>query len=71
MVSYPVGTKYVLEGRGSFVRRYVEFPNGRRIRLATRKALFCKCAEREQTNIVPDDLASALDAPAFRRRIFA
>ena len=34
----PIGTKYVLEGRGPFVRRYIEFPNGHRIQLATRKA---------------------------------
>lgn len=68
---YPVGTKYVLEGRGPFVRRYVEFPNGRRIKLATRKALPCMCAEREQTNIVPDHSADMVDASPFRRRIFA
>jgi hypothetical protein len=68
---YPAGTKYVLEGRGPFVRRYVEFPNGRRIKLATRKALSCTCAGREQTNIVPDHFAGALDAPEFNRRIFA
>ena len=65
---YPVGTKYVLEVRGPLVRRYVEFPNGRRIKLATRKASSCTCVEREQTNIVPDQVA---DAPEFRRRIFA
>jgi hypothetical protein len=68
---YPVGTKYVLEGRGPFVRRHVEFPDGRRIKLATRKALSCKCVEREQTNIVPDHFGRALDAPEFGRRIFA
>ena len=28
---FPIGTKYVLEGCGPFVRRYIEFPNGRRI----------------------------------------
>ena len=37
----PIGTKYVLEGSGRFVRRYIEFPNGRRIQLANRKALSC------------------------------
>jgi hypothetical protein len=66
---FPIGTKYVLESRGPFVRRYVEFPNGRRIKLATRKALPCTCAEREQTTIVPDH--DALDVPEFSRRIFA
>jgi hypothetical protein len=64
---FPIGTKYVLESRGPFVRRYVEFPNGRRIKLAIRKAL--PCTEREQTTIVPDH--DAPDAPMFRRRIFA
>jgi hypothetical protein len=64
---FPTGTKYVLEGRGPFVRRYVEFPNGRRIKLATRKAL--SCTEREQITIVPEH--DAPDAPMFRRRIFA
>jgi hypothetical protein len=67
---YPVGTKYVLEGRGPFVQRYVEFPNGRRIKLATRKALSCN-AERELPTIVPDQFAVELDASDFQRRIFA
>ena len=66
---FPAGTKYVLEGFGPFVRRYVEFPNGRRIQLATRKAL--SCTERERTAIVPDHFAGALDAPKLHRRIFA
>ena len=68
---FPTGTKYVLEGFGPFVRRYVEFPNGRRIQLATRKVLSCTCAERERTTIVPDHFAGALDASQFHRRIFA
>jgi hypothetical protein len=29
----PIGTKYVLESRGPFIRRYVEFPNGRKVQL--------------------------------------
>ena len=44
----PVGTKYVLESFGSFVRRYLELPNGQKIRLATRKALTCGCAKRKR-----------------------
>ena len=68
---FSVGTKYVLEGRGPFVLRYVEFPNGRRIKLATRKSLPCTCAERERTNVVPDQFAGEFDAPEFHRRIFA
>ena len=33
---FPVGTKYVLEGSGGIVRRYIELPNGRRIKLEFR-----------------------------------
>ena len=68
---FPVGTKYVIESDGAFVRRYVEFPNGRRLRLPVRKALTCTCAER-QTSIVPKVGADTLDDDrTFRRRIFA
>jgi len=34
----PVGTKYVVEICGEFVRRFVELPNGARIPLRNRKA---------------------------------
>jgi hypothetical protein len=37
----PVGTKYVLENDGLLVRRFIEFPNGRKTHLARRKALIC------------------------------
>lgn len=50
---FPVGAKYVVEGRGSFVRRYVEFPGGRRVDLAPRKAATCTCAELRAISIVP------------------
>ena len=33
---FPIGTKYVLEGRGALVQRYIELPNGHRIKLKTR-----------------------------------
>lgn len=56
---FPVGTKYVLEGRGPFIRRYVELPDGRRFWLPTRKALTCTCAD---TSIVPQQLAEPVDA---------
>ena len=36
---FPFGTKYILEGHGPTVRRYIELPNGRRVQLASRKAL--------------------------------
>jgi len=42
---FPANTKYVLEARGPLVRRYVEFPDGRRIELSPRKAVTCDCAE--------------------------
>ena len=38
---FPIGTKYVVESRGSVVRRYVEFPDGRKITLPTRQAVAC------------------------------
>jgi hypothetical protein len=57
---FPVGSKYVLESRGSFVQRYVEFPDGRRVRLSTRKALPCECWE--QISIVPHQQATPVDA---------
>ena len=56
---YPIGAKYVLEGRGPLVRRYIEYPNGLRIKLATRKASSCACVERKQDQIVPDQIADA------------
>jgi len=40
---FPADTKYVLEARGPFVRRYVEFPDGRTVELAPRKAQTCRC----------------------------
>lgn len=64
-----MGTKYVLEACGPVVLRYIEFPNGRRIKLATREALTCTCTER-QTTIAPDHSADALGTPSFPR-IFA
>src|SRR4029077_8829906 len=48
---FPVGTKYILESYGGFVRRYVEYPSGRRIELETRKALSCGCFD---SSIVPE-----------------
>jgi hypothetical protein len=54
LTRFPVGTKYVVEGFGPFVRRYIEFPNGQRVQLATRKALSCTCAELQRISIAPD-----------------
>ena len=66
---FPIGTKYVLEGRGPFVRRYIEFPNGRRIQLATRKAVSCTGVTSQQIGIVPDQSAAVIDAPSLRPRV--
>ena len=71
---FPVGSKYILEGRGLFIRRYIEFPNGRRVQLANRKALSCTpCTQAawQQLNIVPDQRVAMVDAPSLRRRVFA
>ena len=69
LMRFPVGSKYVLDGRGPFVRRYVEFPDGRRVQLATRKALSCKCAAREQVGIVPDKSAATICAPSLSKKL--
>jgi hypothetical protein len=42
---FPDGTKYVLESEGGIVRRFVEFPDGHRVRLTNRKAMTCSCAD--------------------------
>jgi hypothetical protein len=56
---FPIGSKYVLESLGPSVRRYIELPNGRRVQLATRKAVSCTCAAKQQISIIPDQSATA------------
>jgi hypothetical protein len=68
---FPVGSKYVLEGHGSLVQRFIEFPNGRGVQLPTRKALSCKCAEWQQISITPEQSVAVVDDPSLRRRIVA
>lgn len=68
---FPVCTKYVLESRGQFVRRYIEFPNGRRVQLPTRKASSCQCAAWQQIGIVPEQSVAAVDAPSLRKHVVA
>ena len=68
---FPIGTKYVLEGSGRFVRRYIEFPNSRRVQLAMRKALSCTCVASQPIGIVPDQSAAVIDAPSLRPRVLA
>jgi hypothetical protein len=65
---FPVGSKYVLEAGGTFVERYVEFPNGRKVRLSRRKALPCECWELQQVSIVPDRRTAPIDAPTSKKR---
>ena len=68
---FPLGTKYVLESRGSVVRRYVELPGGHRINLKLRKALTCTCAAQRGVDIVPDHDPEAVEASSFDRRVSA
>ena len=56
---FPIGTKYILESHGSFVKRYVEYPSGRRVELETRKALSCGCFD---SSIVPELGADTLNS---------
>lgn len=50
---FPDGAKYVLESHGGMVRRFVEFPDGRRVTLPARKAAACVCSELAEVSIVP------------------
>lgn len=43
---FPANTKYVLEARGPWVRRFIEYPDGRKVELKRRKAATCDCAEQ-------------------------
>jgi len=52
---YPDGTKYVVESHGAIVKRYVEYPDGRRIRLSDRKSHRCSLGETA-ASIVPDQV---------------
>jgi len=66
--SFPDGTTYVVEAHGAMIRRYVVFPNGRKVNLGSRKLVCCDYRDAN-VSIVPE--RSALDVPMFRRRIFA
>jgi len=63
---FPDGAKYVLESEGGMVRRYVEYPDGRKVMLASRKAAVCVCNEQD-VSIVP----AVIEAPAPRKRAVA
>jgi hypothetical protein len=66
---FPVGTKYVLEACGQYVRRYIEYPDGRRKQLATRKAMTCGCLKLEQIGIVPESDSAGFEASTRRQRV--
>lgn len=66
----PDGTKYVLESEGAIVRRFLEFPSGRKVRLTNRKAITCSCA-KQRTSIVSNHVTDLVGTQILRRRIFA
>lgn len=61
---YPDGTKYIVEAHGSFVRRSIEFPDGRKIQLSDRKIKSLSSAE---ASLVPEQSEPVI---ANVRRIF-
>jgi hypothetical protein len=64
---FPDGAKYVLESEGGMVRRYVEFPDGRKVMLARRKAAVCVCPDLHDVSIVP----AVVETHAPRKRVAA
>jgi len=67
---FPVGTKYVVEASGEFVRRFVEYPDGRKIRLSTRKRQRCSSVE-PVVSLAPDQTENLAVEVVTERRIFA
>jgi hypothetical protein len=63
---FSAGTKYVLEARGPWVHRTIEFPDGRTVQLASRKALICACAGQ---TLVPANSPAA--EPRRRKHLVA
>jgi len=64
---FPANSKYVLESRGPWVRRYLEFPGGRTLELTPRKAATCHCAELASQAETPP----AADAKRRKRSVGA
>jgi hypothetical protein len=56
---FPENTKYVLEACGPLVRRYVVFPDGRRLELAPGKALTCRCLALRESEPIKRVLSAA------------
>lgn len=50
---FPAGAKYVLEGRGTVIHRYVELPGGGRVMLSERKAVRCHRPGPLEVSLVP------------------
>lgn len=65
----PIGTKYVLEARGPFLRRYIEFPGGRKVPLAKRKAASCLFSEYPVISIVPESIDLEKPTLTSRRKV--
>lgn len=63
---YPNGTKYVIVAHGEIVKRYVEYPDGRRVKLSNRKAHRCSLAETA-VSIIPDHIGEATAQPVVER----
>jgi hypothetical protein len=64
---FPAGSKYVLEGWGSVVHRYVELPGGRRIMLRQRKAVACRHLTLPELSIVPGAGTAVSSEPAGKK----
>ena len=64
---FPANTKYVLEARGPYVRRYIEYPDGHKVELSPRKAATCHCAEQ---TLVPA-MSPAADTKRRKRLVEA
>ena len=64
---FPIGSKYVLEARGLFVIRSVEFPDGQKIKLSKRKAPSYGCREHQQIGIVPDQQSEPIEISPSRK----
>lgn len=58
---FPEGSKYVLEADGGRIHRYIEFPDGRKVLLADRKAVTQSSPPSSDISIVPTFAAEAID----------
>jgi hypothetical protein len=60
----------ILEAHGPFVRRYIEFPGGRKVAFSKRKADSCLCSEDLAVGIVPEGIdLGELTVTSARRKL--